>query len=262
MDAAPTVADRIERDSPLNADPAAQLTLLDLQGIDAELAQLAHRRRTLPALAVIAQARQLGSRLHMRTVELETAVGDIAKEQARLEADIEVVRHRESRNQQRLAAGGIPAKELSGLEHELATLKRRQGTLEDDALEIMQQRETVETDLDAARREEAAAVTDRVAAEQERDAVFTEIDAAIAERTAQRGPLVARIPAELLDLYDKLRATHDGVGAAALNQRRCQGCHIELAGSELNAVRAAAAEQIVRCDNCRRILVRTAESGL
>jgi hypothetical protein len=47
-----------------------------------------------------------------------------------------------------------------------------------------------------------------------------------------------------------------------LRQRRCEGCHIELSGSELAAVRAAAPDEVVRCDNCRRILVRTEDSGL
>lgn len=246
----------------MNADPAAQLALLDLQVLDTELAQLAHRRRRLPALAIIAERQNQAAELHLRSVELETAVGDIAKEQLRLEADIDVVRQRELRNQQRLDAGGIPAKELSGLEHELETLKRRQDTLEEEVLEVMERRESTEAELVGARTQEAQVVEQRAAAEQDRDNAFADIDAAVVTKRAARTPLAASIPDDLRDLYDKIRAGHDGVGAAALKQRRCQGCHIELAGSELNEVRNAAADEIVRCDNCRRILVRTAESGL
>jgi uncharacterized protein len=246
----------------VNADPAAQLALLDLQALDTELAQLAHRRRTLPALAIIAERQKQAAELHLRTVELETAVGDIAKEQSRLEADIDVVRQREVRNQQRLDAGGIPAKELSGLEHELETLKRRQDTLEDEVLEVMERRESTEAELVGARTKEAEVAEQQAAAEQDRDSAFAEIDAAIASKRTARAPLAASIPDDLRDLYDKIRTGHDGVGAAALKLRRCQGCHIELAGSELNEVRNAAADEVVRCDNCRRILVRTAESGL
>jgi predicted nucleic acid-binding Zn-ribbon protein len=246
----------------VNADPAAQLALLDLQALDTELAQLAHRRRTLPALAVIVDRRKQGAELNLRTVELETAVGDIAKEQSRLEADIDVVRQREARNQQRLDAGGIPAKELSGLEHELETLKRRQDTLEDEVLEVMERRERTEAELAEARSQEGEVAEQQAAAEQDRDSAFAEIDAAVLAKREARAPLAASIPDDLRDLYDKIRVGHDGVGAAALKQRRCQGCHIELAGSELNDVRNAAADEIVRCDNCRRILVRTAKSGL
>lgn len=246
----------------MNADPAAQLALLDLQALDTELAQLAHRRRTLPALAIIAERQKQATELHLRTVELETAVGDIAKEQFRFEADIDVVRQREVRNQHRLDAGGIPAKELSGLEHELETLKRRQDTLEDEVLDVMERRESTETELADARAQETVVTEQQAVAERDRDAAFAEIDAAVLAKRQARAPLAASVPDDLRDLYDKIRAGHDGVGAAALQLRRCQGCHIELAGSELNDVRNAAPDEVVRCDNCRRILVRTAESGL
>jgi uncharacterized protein len=254
--------DRIERDHPVIADPTAQLALLELQGLDTELSQLAHRRRSHPVLNAIGAFQRQLAELHLRSVELETAVGDVAKEQARLEADIDLVRQREVRDQQRLAAGGIPAKELSGLEHELDSLKRRQGTLEDEALEIMEQREAAEAELERVRTEEGSLLRELAAAEEERDAAFAQIDADAAARRQAREPLAGSIPSDLLDLYDRIRAGHDGVGAAALRQRRCEGCRIELSGSELNAVRSAAPEDVVRCDNCRRILVRTAESGL
>ncbi len=246
----------------MNADPAAQLALLSLQGIDSQLAQLAHRRKTLPSLAVLADCQKRAQELHSRTVELSTALKDIATEQSRMEADIDMVRQRETRDQRRLDSGGIPAKELTGLEHELETLKRRQAALEDEALEIMEQREIVENDLAGAQAAEAQIADQRAAAEAERDAAFAEIDAIVQAKQSERQPLAATIPAGLIEMYDKIRAAHDGVGAAALKQRRCEGCRIELAGSELNAVRGAAADDVVRCDNCRRILVRTPESGL
>jgi predicted nucleic acid-binding Zn-ribbon protein len=246
----------------VNADPAAQLALLDLQALDTELAQLAHRRKTLPALAVLAECARQGADLHARTVELQTTLDDIAREQTRLEADIDVVRQREVRDQQRLEAGGVPAKELAGLEHELETLKRRQATLEDETLEVMERREGADAALAEATAAEAEVARRRAEAEAERDAACSEIDHLAGARTAARAPMTAALPADLLALYDKIRTAHDGVGAAALKQRRCEGCRIELAGNELAAVRAAAPDDVVRCDNCRRILVRTSDSGL
>jgi predicted nucleic acid-binding Zn-ribbon protein len=94
-----------------------------------------------------------------------------------------------------------------------------------------------------------------------RDAAFAEIDAAAAERRPERDSIAGALPADLLGLYEKERA-HGGTGAALLRQRRCGACHMELPGSEVAAVRAAAPETVVRCENCRAILVRTAESGL
>ena len=95
-----------------------------------------------------------------------------------------------------------------------------------------------------------------------RDAAFAEIDDAMSARTRERAAVASELPADLLALYERAREHGGGVGAAMLRQRRCEGCRIELSGSELSAVRNAAPDDVVRCENCRRILVRTAESGL
>jgi predicted nucleic acid-binding Zn-ribbon protein len=95
-----------------------------------------------------------------------------------------------------------------------------------------------------------------------RDSAFTDIDAQLEQRRADRAEVAGDLPPDLLALYDKVSASSGGTGAAALHQRRCEGCRIEMAGNELAALRKAAPETVVRCENCRRILVRTAESGL
>lgn len=95
-----------------------------------------------------------------------------------------------------------------------------------------------------------------------RDAAFEEIDGEVASVTKERQVIAGSVPEDLLKLYDKLRAKEAGVGAARLYQRRCEGCQLELNITELNEVRAAAPDEVVRCENCHRILVRTSESGL
>jgi hypothetical protein len=246
----------------VNADHDAQLRLLEVQAADTALAQLAHRRAHLPELAAIVGVDASGEVSDIDLVEVQTALGDVAAEQARLENEVDVVRSRSSRDDQRLQAGGLPAKELEGLQHEIATLARRQGTLEDELLEVMERREQLDTDLAGlqARRGELDAQRHTLVAT--RDAAFAEIDAASALRSSERAEAATTLPAELMSLYERAREHGAGVGAAALRQRRCEGCHIELSGTELATVRAAAADEVVRCDNCRRILVRTADSGL
>ncbi|UQX87299.1 C4-type zinc ribbon domain-containing protein [Jatrophihabitans telluris] len=244
------------------ADPFVQLRLLDLQGIDTALNQLAHRRRTLPELATIADCDRRAAEVRAQLVEAETQVADLAGEQRRLEADIDTVRQRADKDQARMTSAGVPAKEISGLQHEVASLSRRQGVLEDELLELMESRETADASVSEFSGAMAVINTERSAAEAARDEVFAEIDDAIGKRGIQRGELAGTIPADLLALYDKVREANGGVGAAMLRQRRCEGCRIELSGSELSAVRAAKMDQVVRCENCRRILVRTDESGL
>lgn len=244
------------------ADPFVQLRLLDLQAVDTALSQLAHRRRTLPELATIADCDQRASQLRTRLVDAETALADLAAEQRRLESDVDTVRQRADKDQQRMTTGGVPAKELAGLQHEVSSLARRQSVLEDELLELMESREQAERQVTELTAELASIQAERAVAEAARDEVFGELDDAEAKHRIGRAELVERLPADLIGLYDKVRESSGGVGAAMLRHRRCEGCRLELAGSELAEVRAAKPDTVLRCDNCRRILVRTDESGL
>jgi uncharacterized protein len=246
----------------VNADPAAQLRLLELQALDLALARLEHRRHALPELTVIAAADTRLAELRDALVRADTEVGDLDRELRRMEGDVDQVRQRSQRDEQRMQAGGIPAKELERLQHEVDSLARRQSDLEDAQLEVMERREEAEARAAALRAEVATLTAEREAAVHARDAAWVEIDAEVAEDTGARAAVARELPEDLLALYEKVRAAAGGVGAAQLRQRRCEGCRLELAGSELRAARAAPPDQVLRCDNCRRILVRTPESGL
>jgi len=246
----------------VNADHAVQLRLLDLQAADTALAQLAHRRASLPELAALAELEAEVTDLGNDVVDSETNLADIADEQRRLENEVDVVRTRAVRDEQRMQAGGLPAKELESLQHEIISLARRQSTLEDELLEVMERTEEADRALGVLRERREVLDTRRGELTSVRDEAFAEIDRAANLRTTERAMIATEIPADLMALYEKAREHGGGSGAAMLRQRRCEGCRIELSGSELSAVRNAAPDDVVRCENCRRILVRTDESGL
>ena len=246
----------------MKADPEVQLRLLDLQAHDAALARLEHRRRTLPELAVIADADTRLAALRADVVRAETEVGDLDRELRRLEDDVDQVRRRAERDQQRMLSGAVPAKELESLQHEVETLTRRQSDLEDTELEVMERREDAEARAREVRAEVEKVTATRSEAEQARDKAFAEIEAEAAADTEARAALADGLPADMMVLYEKVRAASGGVGAAMLRQRRCEGCRLELMGAELRAAQAAPPDEVLRCENCRRILVRTTESGL
>jgi uncharacterized protein len=246
----------------VKADPEAQRRLLDLQAIDTALAQLAHKRRTLPELAEVETlARQL-SALEDARVRAQVAVDDLDRDIARIERDVEQVRGRKDKDQARLDTGRGPARELEALQHEMVSLTRRQTELEDAELELMEQRETAQGTLDELLAQQAAAREAREAAETRRDQALGDIAKEEEFRTSARQPLVGDLPADLVALYDKIREASGGMGAALLKGGRCGGCRLELAGSERSRIKAAPPDEVVRCDECRRIMVRTAESGL
>ncbi|AUG76956.1 hypothetical protein CFP65_2099 [Kitasatospora sp. MMS16-BH015] len=245
----------------MNAAPADQIRLLDLQAIDSRLDQLAHRRRSLPEHAEIDQATADHTALTSLVVAAQAQQGDTERELAKAEADVEQVRARAARNQQRLDSGTGSPKDLENLQHEIASLAKRQGDLEEVVLEIMERMESAQGRVAelTARLEHSTVVLRE--AEGRRDASFAEIDADVEKVKRDRETVAAVIPADLLKLYTRLREQQGGVGAARLYQRRCEGCRVEFATADLNVIKAEPKDAVVRCENCGRILVRTAESA-
>lgn len=246
----------------VKADPTAQAALLELQAQDAILAQLQHRRNTLPELAQIAELEARAKELDGQRIEHDTAVSDLTRDQKKADAEVEQVKTRRTRDEERLNSGAVSnPKDLASLQHELVALERRIATLEDDELEIMEALEeaqarlaNVQGDLDAIRIE----LDGKIAA---RDAAIVELDAQAAAAQADRGTSAAGVPVDLITLYDKVRGQY-GVGAAALRARRCEGCRLEINGADLRELAAMPEDEVLRCPECSRILVRTAESGL
>ena len=246
----------------MKADPDAQRRLLELQAIDTALAQLAHRRRNLPEHAELEKLAREIAAVDDERIRAQVTVDDFDRDIARLEKDTEQVRARKARDQARLDAGTGPAKELEALQHELGSLTRRQNELEDAELELMEKREAAEATLTEAQNRLAAARTRRDVVEAARDEALRQIGQEEEFRNSGRRPLVADLPADLIALYDRIREASGGIGAALLRAGRCEGCRLDLSGVDRAAVRAAAPDEVVRCEECRRILVRTAESGL
>jgi predicted nucleic acid-binding Zn-ribbon protein len=196
-----------------------------------------------------------------KLVEVETAAGDLDRDIRRLERDVDGVRARTERDNQLLAGAGISAKQATDLQHELETLARRQSVLEDEQLEVMEQREAVGADVEHSRAVLATAEQELAAVTERRDAALVDIDAAESGRRRAREEVVATLPADLLGLYERRREQR-GVGAAALVARRCQACRLELNRTALAELKAAPADDLVYCDECGVILVRTEGSGL
>lgn len=247
----------------MKADPSVQLRLLELQALDSALDRLAHARRTLPELAEMQRLDALVDALRDGIVRAQTQVSDLQRELARFEREVEQVRARRERDESRLSSGAITvAKQLQDLEHEVGTLRRRQAELEDAELEVMEQAETAQAELEKLTGRRSAHLEARAEAERARDAAFARIDEEVARTTAERAGIAGSLPADLLALYERIRAAEGGVGAGEISRGRCGGCRLDLMNNEKAEIRAAAPDDVLRHDECGRIMVRTAESGL
>lgn len=233
-----------------------------MQELDSRLDQLAHRRHSLPEVAEIEHASHTRRELTDRIAITEAELSDLSRDQRKADADVEQVRARRARDRERLDRGEVGSpKELAGLQHEVESLTRRLSNLEDVELEVMERVEATEaalTDL----RQRSAETTDRLASlEKVRDAAFDDIDAEAARAVAEREQAAATLPADLQRLYTRLREQYGGVGVAALKHRRCTGCQLQLTAADLSRLSASPADEVLRCEECGRILVRTDSSG-
>jgi predicted nucleic acid-binding Zn-ribbon protein len=237
------------------ADPAAQRRLLDVAAIDQAATAAGHRRNSLPELAVIADAQARTDALGSRLVVVRTEIGDLDREARKLDDEIEQVRGRAARDAARMAGGGVPAKELEGLEHEIVSLARRQSTLEDQALELMEQREAAAA-VQAGVEADLTEVTGTAeAAAQRRDDSFADIDDELARLDTQRTAIVADLPAELMAVYERIRGTGK-VAAGELRGETCSACRMHVDRVALAELRSAPPDSVQRCPECGAILVR------
>jgi predicted nucleic acid-binding Zn-ribbon protein len=246
----------------VKASQEAQLRLLELADLDAELSRLEHRRRSLPELGEYRQIEAHDAELTDELTALEAAESDLRRELAKAEADVDQVRSRVERDQTRLDAGQVSSpRELENLQSEIVSLARRQSDLEEIELDVMERQEAAGRRRDALTHEQSALARQREEVAARRDAALGEIGEQAEKAGSLRASVTAGVPDELLALYEKLRTQH-GVGAAALRGGRCEGCHLSLNTVDLARIRAAAPDEVLRCEECRRILVRTPESGL
>jgi uncharacterized protein len=240
----------------VKADPSAQRRLLDLAAVDAELSRAQHRRRTMPEQTAVEEAEKTLRAAQDAVVVAQTALSDLDRDVAKLDREVEQVRTRETRDQQLLANGSVSAKQASDLQHELASLERRRAVLEEEQLEVMERQEAAGMDL---RHETGAYDTARTAladAVERRDGVLGDIDVLEVRRGEERTNLVKELPEDLVALYDKLRA-RGGPGAGELVGNRCGACRLEMDRNELREIQGAAPDDVVRCENCGAIVVRT-----
>lgn len=231
--------------------------LLAVQGHDTTLDQLRHRRSALPERTGRKEALSERKDLERRRAEAVALRDEVAKRQAGLEKDIAASEARIAEIDRRMYSGEVTAsRDLQAMAHEIETIKGRVSTLEDRALEAMDEREPLDAAVAALEEREAALAEEVQRLDSAIAAAEAEIDAEVAQEDAARIAAASAIPETLLATYERLRARLGGIGAAPLEHGTCMGCHMKLPATELDRLRQQPPDALVHCDQCGRILVR------
>ena len=244
----------------LKASPDDQALLLDLQALDTKLAQLDHRARSLPELATLAALTTEGDALRVARLEQQGLLENVQLELSRLESDVQVVETRIARDSERLQASSS-VKDVAALEQELSALRKRLDDLEEIELSVMEKLEEHQSQVDETAGRRAELLEQVAAIEATRDAALASIGAERTTAAAGRRTIEAKIPADLLALYEKQR-TRYGTGASLLRGGVSLASGVKLLEDELQKIRAAAPDDVLICPSSDAILVRTDESGL
>jgi predicted nucleic acid-binding Zn-ribbon protein len=232
----------------------AQLNLLELQRVDSTIDRLEARLRHLPEQAALEALEARLAELEAEVAQRQAALDDVVTRQRRLDYEVDSVSQKIALEERRLYSGTVGSpKELSDLSREVEALKRRQSILEDNDLEVMEEREGLEKELNALLDDRAGLVREIEEARSRRDTAAGDAAVALGAAEEERKQWAPRIDPQLLKVYDQIRSTKGGIGAAAMVDGVCQGCHMRLPAQEAERVRTA--EGLVRCDECQRILV-------
>jgi len=233
-----------------------QQAILEVQRLDDQLASLAQREATLPETAALNSVVIKRNNVRDLRIAAETERTDVRRELSRAEGDVEQIMTRIQRDEARLNSGTGTPKELEQTQHELVTLGLRRAELEEVELTIMVQVEGISNRINELTAEEAKLAEEIADLEIQRENAMTIIINERSSVSEKRASIVAPIAQELKDLYSKLAADNNGNGAAPLVGNECKGCHLTINTTEVQRISTLPAEEVVRCEQCRCILVR------
>ena len=240
----------------MQASPEQQSLTLELQLLDNEIMQANTKLKSLPE---IEQLLHIDKRITAATEELATVKAEadqIALELRRGEVDVETVTDRIKKDEARLSSGNATPKELEQLQHEVGTLRKRQEALEEIELEIMVRSEAITARTNTLTTDLASLETLKAEINKRLTIASGEINAVITNKQSDREKVVVKIEKPLIDLYEKIRSASGGVAAAALVGNKCNGCNLAINAVEMERIKSLAKDELLRCEECRRILVR------
>ncbi|NDC52199.1 MAG: hypothetical protein EBZ66_03455 [Actinobacteria bacterium] len=240
----------------MKSTKAAQERLLALQSLDSSLIQLEHRLKNLPVIKLLDEKVIAHATARDLCIAAETEKNDIKHELSRSEVDVEQVVSRIERDQKRLEAGQGTPKELEQLQHELVSLEKRRSELEEVELEVMMRIDGLDSRINALASERDALDKEIASLRVEKEQAISEIESMMKKTEQDRSELASSVEPELLALYEKVRGSADGIGAARLHNGQCEGCHLALNAAEVTRLKALPDDEVVRCEECRRILIR------
>ena len=225
--------------------------LLDLQAVDHHIAAVRAEMDSFPKRILEADHKLSGARSAV-TAAKEATASSVAE---RKKLEFEVQQWKDRARKYRDQSGAVKTNEAyKALQHEISNAEAEVAKAEDRQLEVMMAGEESERRV---RNAEANLREDEQAINAEKKRIQSlntekkkELDAALAER--QR--VIAPIPQDMRDLYERIAKRHHGTALAQARDEQCRGCGMRVLPHILQMLRDDANEEVYRCESCGLIL--------
>jgi predicted nucleic acid-binding Zn-ribbon protein len=240
----------------MKATTSDQRSILEVAQLDLSLATLTNRENNLPEIAELREITLKSNTARDLRIAAETELSDVSRELSRAEADVEQIVSRIERDEKRLSEGAGSAKDLEHMQHEIGTLNIRRAELEEAELAVMMRIDAIKERINVLQEEENLCASKMAELNARKDAAMTVIQSERSHLEDSRQTRMSTISDELIKLYSKIAADNVGSAAAALVGNECKGCNLTLNTVEVQRINALAEDEVVRCEQCRCILVR------
>ncbi|MBF8252213.1 MAG: putative nucleic acid-binding protein [Actinobacteria bacterium] len=240
----------------MKASPHDQRQILNTASLDQRTTALNHKAQTLAEHALLANVTTKSHNARDLRIGAQTELSDVKRELLRAEADVEQIVMRITRDEARLNGGSATPKELEQLQHEVGTLSARRAELEEVELEVMMRIDDINARISELSEQEANFATEIVDLEIRKENALAAFNSELEIISKERSETLVSVSQELIALYEKIRTSNNGTGAAALIAGSCNGCHLSINAVELKRIIDVAEDEVIRCEECRCILVR------
>ena len=240
----------------MKASPHDQRQILNTASLDQRTTALNHKAQTLAEHVLLVNVTTKSNNLHDLRIAAQTELSDVKRELLRAEADVEQIVMRIVRDEARLDGGSATPKELEQLQHEVGTLGARRAELEEVELEVMMRIDDINARISELSEQEANCASEIDDLEIRKENALAGFNSELETIAKERSEILTSVSPELIALYEKIRTSNNGTGAAALIAGSCNGCHLSINAVELKRITDVAEDEVVRCEECRCILVR------
>jgi predicted nucleic acid-binding Zn-ribbon protein len=178
---------------------------------------------------------------------------EIERDLRRSEADLELVEARIARDEQRLTQSA-DARTITGIQHELVTLGKRKGELEEAQLLQMERVEDSKAVQTATQVSREALQEDLKLATDDANRSLARVTLELSELRGLTEKNRSSIDSGLVELFERLSKRGSAIGS--LRGSTCGACNMNLTSTALGAIRAIAHDELATCPECSAILVR------